>query len=262
MKWILPVLLLGGLFLGVRPSLAGPPLETETARLPRQGALGLDGGFEYQTSSSGTEIAVPIALEYGLTDRLELMAEPVPYTSIRQKGIPAATGIGDLELTGTYLLVREERILPAFAVAGEVKIPTAKNALIGSGKADYTIYLIASSLHGRFDSHANLGYTRVGHPTGIKVNNTTYFAFGEEVRLTEQLDLLGEVYGNTAALPEVPEGSNLGGESVLTPEIGGSEVVGMVGARLRDHHGVAYSLALSYDNNNALLIRPGVTIAF
>jgi hypothetical protein len=53
-------------------------LETETARLLKAGAVKGGAGFEYQTSSDGSESAVPAFIEGGLLDRLELVIEPVP----------------------------------------------------------------------------------------------------------------------------------------------------------------------------------------
>jgi hypothetical protein len=235
---------------------AGPPLETETARISPRGAFAADFAFEQQTSSDGTETAVPIALEYGLTNRIELLVEPVPYAAIHPDGGDRVSGAGDLEMTVTGLLSPEDGLRPAIAVAGEIKIPTAKERLIGSGKADYTGYLIASGRHGRFDTHGNIGYTLIGHPSGVSVNNVWYFALGEEVTLSERFDLLGELFGNTSALPETPGGA----ESSLTPEIGGAEAVGMLGVRYHPWSNVACYFSMSYDNNQALLVRPGVTL--
>ena len=48
-----------------------------------------------------------MAVEYGITNRLELLLEPVPYTAIRPKAGAHATGGGDLEATATYLVRRE-----------------------------------------------------------------------------------------------------------------------------------------------------------
>ena len=75
-------------------------LETETARFLEGGTYELGTGFEFQTSSQGIEHAVPLALEYGVTDRFSVLVEPVAYTAIRPKSGKAATGIGDLEITG------------------------------------------------------------------------------------------------------------------------------------------------------------------
>ncbi len=63
-------------------------LETETARPLGRGVFEVSGNFEYQTSSEGREAAVPFAAEYGLTDRLELLVEPVAWTAIRPKTVP------------------------------------------------------------------------------------------------------------------------------------------------------------------------------
>ncbi len=82
-------------------------LETETARPLGRGGLEVGSNFEYQTSSEGHEIALPFAVEYGFTDRLEMLVEPVAYTAIRPKVGTRATGVGDVEVTLTYLARRE-----------------------------------------------------------------------------------------------------------------------------------------------------------
>src|SRR5258706_10168191 len=69
------------------------PLETETARLPLRRELALNGAYEFQTSSQGTEHALPFAIEYGLTNRLALLVEPVFFTAIRPKVGASATGL-------------------------------------------------------------------------------------------------------------------------------------------------------------------------
>lgn len=78
---------------------AGQPLETESARLAKAGHGEVEVTYEYQTSSEGKEIAAPMAFEYGISDRLEVMVEPVFYTAIRPKAGKNATGIGDTETT-------------------------------------------------------------------------------------------------------------------------------------------------------------------
>ena len=60
---------------------AGLPLETETARLPKAHTIELDATYEYQTSNEGKEMAAPLAVTYGITDKMELLVEPVFYTA-------------------------------------------------------------------------------------------------------------------------------------------------------------------------------------
>src|SRR5260221_382086 len=74
-------------------------IETETARVLPQGGVKGGAGVEVQTSPDGNEVAAPTFIEGGLTDRLELVVEPVPFTTIRPSTGPKATGIGDIEVT-------------------------------------------------------------------------------------------------------------------------------------------------------------------
>ena len=108
-------------------------LETETARLLHEGSWKWGAAFEVQHSSQGTETAFPLFIEYGLLNSLELAVEPVPFTAIRPKEGHGATGLGDVEVTLTYLCFEETSSTPAFAVAAEVKAPTANNEQIGTG---------------------------------------------------------------------------------------------------------------------------------
>jgi len=125
------------------PLLGQQPLETETARLPLQGMLVFGSTYEFQTSAQGTEHALPFTFEYGLADRLALLVEPVLLTSIRPKVGRKATGVGDLEATLQYLARDETRSFPALALAAEIKLPTARDTLIGTRRTDFTPYLIA-----------------------------------------------------------------------------------------------------------------------
>jgi hypothetical protein len=234
-------------------------LETETARPVGKGTLELGTNLEYQTSSEGTESALPMAVEYGFTDRFEILLEPVAYTAIRPKQGPHATGAGDLELTATYLVRRESSGAPAMALAGEVKFPTAQNTLIGTGKTDFAGYLIASKRFGQFDTHANIGYTVVGQPAGAQLQNIFNFALASEMSLGTTAELFGEILGNTASssTPEptgpVPPGS-------ITAEAPSGEVVGSIGIAKYVLTGLRLSMGLSVDNNGAVMVRPGFTI--
>ena len=242
---------------------AAQVLETETARLRLPGAV--QGGFnyEFQTSSEGHESAVPFLFEYGITDRLELAVEPVAATRIRPHVGPTATGFGDTEATLTYLARRETGSLPALAVAGEIKFATAKNALIGTGEPDYAAYLIASKRFGRLDTHVNVAYTFVGQPpgpegTGPKLSNTIGGALAGMYRIGERFRIYGEVLATTSASRGGAE-APLSSSGTLPPEAAGEELVGTIGAGVYVSPKLFISLGVSYDNNRAILFRPGIT---
>jgi hypothetical protein len=233
---------------------AGPPLETETARLPARGHGNLQFVFEYQSSPDGKESAVPLAAEYGITDRLEIAVEPVVYTSIRPRAGPRAHGFGDTEVTLTYLLSRETDGLPAFAVAGEVKFPTTRNPLIGTGGTDFRAVAIASKRFGRVDLHANLGYTFVGSHAGIHFGNVFDYALAAEYSVSPRLTLMTEVLGTVAS----------GRETLAGPaqEAASNSVTGLIGAEYRPNPWLGLAVGVTYDNNHAWLIRPVATIRF
>lgn len=231
---------------------AQQPLETETARLPEQGATLVGLTYEFQTSPQGTEHAIPLAFEFGVSSRMALLVEPVLFTSIRPKTGRSATGIGDLEATLQFLVSGETRTMPAFVLAAEVKVPTARDTLIGTRRADFTPYVIVSKAFGRTDLHANVGYSIVGKPPNITVQNTLNLAFAVEHHYSTRLHLLAEVLSTTAAGTGAPE-------SATAPEIAGAEQVGMVGFRYAMGPRRWLSLGVTYDNTNALLFRPGLT---
>ena len=244
------------------PALSSQPLETESSRLLRAHQVEVEAGFEHQRAADGTETAVPMAIGYGLTDRLELLVEPILIDRVRDKGLRGVGGIGDLEVTLTSQLYGGTREHSGFALASEVKLPTARNRRIGSGRTDFTLWSIASHRAGRWDTHVNLGYTLIGRPPGVSVNNVINYGAAEEFRLSSSWEVLGEVFGNTAALAEAGEQTGGTGESATTPEIGGAETVGALGVRLRTVYGLTYSLGISYDSRKAVLVHPGLSITF
>lgn len=235
-------------------------LEAETARILKQGQWDLSTAAEVQTASEGQEAALPIAIEYGITDRLELLVEPVPFTGIYPKHGKKARGLGDLEVTMTYLLSEEHDGLPALAMAGELKLPTARNDLIGSGKTDATFYVIGSKRYGDWDLHLDVGYTILGKPSGAKVQNTFTAALAAEYRLSEHLDLIGEILGTTSSVP-ANAGRALGNVGV-SAEVSTEEYSGTAGFRYHVSSSLVLFSTLTYDNNNATLLRGGVTFRF
>ena len=234
---------------------AGQPLETETARLLPQGQGNIQLVFEYQTSKDGKELALPLVFEYGLTDRLELTVEPVAYTSIRPSGEAGTSGFGDTEATLTYLVLPESVVWPAFAAAGEIKIPTTHDPLIGTGKTDFRFYGILSKRLGNFDMHINLGYTFVGSPSGTSLRNVVDYAAALEYNISPNLTLVSEVIGNTS-------GGGSDTSTTIIPEATSAEFAGLVGAAYQANPWLSLSLGAQYDDKHAFLIRPGLTIFF
>jgi hypothetical protein len=262
LRHLLPAgLALGLASTGISTTVAAQILETETARTLGQGVFEVSGNLEYQTSSEGSEAALPFAVEYGLTDRLEVLVEPVAWTAIRPKVGARATGVGDVEGTVTWLARVETPGMPALALAGEVKFPTARNTLIGTRKADVAAYLIGSKRWGRVDAHANVSYTVVGRPAGAALKNIFGFALGAEWGWGPTSEVFGEILGNTAASANAEPGT-VTDTSGTTSEAPSGEVSATVGVARRIGPSLRGFLGLSVDNNGAVLFHPGFTMRF
>ena len=182
------------------------------------------------------------------------------YTAIRPKVGSSATGPGDLEITANYLLRNESGRIPALALAFEEKVPTARNNLIGTGKRDHAAYLIASKRFGQFDTHANVGYTIVGSPSGLALSNRIMGAIASELALTPSTALYGEVLASTAA--GGGEGAAAAPGTPVVPEASGDQIFGTLGIARSFFPGSRLSLGVTRDNVGAMQIRPGITLWF
>jgi len=236
---------------------AQDPLETETARFYKEGTGKVVDTVEFQTSKTGNEVAIPVQIEYGITDRLELLLEPAAYTSIRPEVGPKGTDFGDVEITLSYLISQESSPWPAFAIAGEVKVPTAKDPLVGTMEPDYSLILIASKKIGDFDLHANLGYSFLGQPPGGNLKDSFNFAFAAVWKVNDVFDLVAEVVGSVSSATEGDTANP------VVPESAGQEgTVGLIGGRFYFRPTVVLSLGVGYDDNNATLTRFGLTLKY
>ncbi len=244
--------------LGNQPDTAtAQVLETEDSRPLNKRQLEIGAGLEYQTSREGYEIALPLSFEYGVSKRFTLLFEPVPFTGIYPKITHHANGFGDLEITLFYQLLKETNHFPSISLSAEVKIPTAKDSLIGTGKMDFTPFFIASKTTGKFFTSLNLSYTFLGKPKGAVANNLFNYAAGTVYEISAKSILFAEIYGNTSAFggAEVPETP---GSPQKNIEISGGETVGSAGYGYYINRNLLLSFGISYDNNHALLFRPGI----
>jgi len=231
-------------------------LETESARLLPQGRWEFSAAFEFQTASDGKEYATPLAIAVGLMDRLELLVEPVPYTKIAPSDESGAHGVGDTEVTLQYLLIKEKPVIPAIAIAGEIKIPTARAKIIGSQEWDYRIYGIASKRIGPVDVHLNLGFNIIGEPTGVKTRNPWDVSLAAEWFVHPKFDIIGEVtYVGSSLRSEDPN-------APVTPEIAVEEIVYTAGLRYHVSKDFDVFGTFSYDNQDAKLYRVGLCFKF
>ena len=91
-------------------------LETEESKPLAAKQFEIGTGLEFQKSKEGTETALPLAIEYGLSEKFTLLVEPVGFTNIQPKTGTVAKGIGDLEVTLFYQVLAEKKSFPSSRV--------------------------------------------------------------------------------------------------------------------------------------------------
>ena len=243
--------------------LADLSLETETARVLKPGQFECGSAFEFQTAFDGKEYAVPQFFEFGVLPHVELLIEPVALVVIRPTPGQGATDIGDLETTLTYLVLDEKKYIPAIALGGEIKFPTATNFAVGSGEYDYRIYGILSKRIKDVEIHFNLGYNIIGSPPGVATKNPLDYELAVEWFVNPRFDLFAEVNRTESAVGRSGKGPSPAVEAGLTtPEVAPRETVGTVGARFHVSPHLDVFGTVSYDNSDAKLFRTGFTLKF
>jgi hypothetical protein len=178
----------------------------------------------YGAAADTTVWSVPIDLKAQL-GRLRLQAS-LPYEFINGPGelvagvivsspgstaTTARSGIGDLNLSGAYLVTHESGLLPSIELGGGIKLPTA-NTTIGTGKADYAVnasfYKTVAKGTMLFGS---VGYSWLGSPAGYQLENGVTVSGGLNFR-----PVSNQNYGVSLAYRQ-PVVAGLPGQEVVSP---------------------------------------------
>jgi hypothetical protein len=150
------------------------------------------GGFEYETDSEQAQYDFPFLLEYGISNKLKFTFEP-NLLNIRKSAGSSVGGFGEMETSLTYDFITERRYRPGFSALGLIKWPTASHPELGTGKADFTVGMIASKEFVHSDVELDALYTLVGTPPGVQTQNTIELVLGGEWHVSRVIDLEGEL---------------------------------------------------------------------
>jgi hypothetical protein len=94
------------------------------------------------------------------------------------------------------------------------------------------------------------------------LKNIIDYAIAEEFHLSPQYDIVGELIGNTSSTGDKVEGAPAPSGTPIPSEAASGESSAMIGVRYHVNAKLFVSIGVSYDNNHALLIRPGITWRF
>jgi cobalt/nickel transport protein len=173
---------------------AARPLTTDDAWTVEKGKFQLEFGFDgARQDNHDWEFGPSLMLSYGLLERMDIGLGS-GYLFLDPREGDKENGFADTELKAKYRLFDENKWIPAFAISGILKIPTASESKgLGSGKTDFGMNAIATKKVGeRWVVHLNLGYAFIGG--GDAANEMNYSLAGQFI-LTEKWALVGEVVG-------------------------------------------------------------------
>jgi hypothetical protein len=181
-------------FLFSTVAFAARPLTTDDAGTVEKGKFQVETGFDFtRQDNHDKEFAPAITLTYGLLERMDIGVGS-GYLFIHPAEGKKENGLADTELKVKYRFVDDKDWIPAFAVTGTLKIPTASESKgLGSGKTDFNINTIfTKNLSKRLALYLNLGYTFIGEQ---QVNNEFNYSIAGQFVLSDKWALVGEIVG-------------------------------------------------------------------
>lgn len=188
------ILLSFSLVLSSNTILYARPLSTDDAWTVEKGELQVEVGFDgARQDNHDREYSPSVTLSYGLLERMDLGIGS-GYLFFHPEEGKKENSFTDTELNVKYRLSDEKDWIPAFAISGRVKIPTASESKgLGSGKADFGINaIVTKNLSKRWVLHLNLGYTFIGEH---HVNDELNYSLACQFVLSDKWALVGEIVG-------------------------------------------------------------------
>jgi len=202
-RW-LTLLVLAGLPLGLpQASLASL---TRNAAGPRNmgeaGALTVDTAAELTGEPDGRSWLFEAGIQYQITDRLQLLLEATPFERVDPDDGEAVGGLGDTDVTVSWLAAERSGVLPDVVVGAKVKLPTAPAGERGTGKTDASALLILARESEELELTLETEYATFGSPSGESLKNQLLYTLTVELSLSDLLAAYVEALGNSAPTDE------------------------------------------------------------
>lgn len=196
---------------------AGRPLETDDADPVEKGKVQIEAAVGYVHDGQTHHFDFPLALSYGLIERLEIgvgfggqLEEREEHDGDRD----TESGIGDLELGAKFRFLDQKDFLPAMSLAPTVKFPTAdEDRGLGSGEMDYDLTLIVSrSFTDEFAAHFNIGCSWLGDSDDEEFNDVLHYGLAATYAISRQWEPVAEILAETPIQNDEPTlvGVNVG----------------------------------------------------
>lgn len=233
------IIILLFLAISTTSAFADTAIETETAQLGKQGDALISQSIEFVHGKDGSGGGTLTQFEYAITDRSEILIEPFFYLWEHPKGEKREDGVGDLEITPSYMVVQENGWVPAILLATKVKVPTGARNVGGTRKYDFYPYLIFGQHVGDWIFNANLGVNFARKIEGSGYDRTTVWDLEAEREVAPNLTAFFEVYSAEDHVKTV--------STAFEYQI--SKRVNLF-------------TAFSYNENHEVIVRPGLNFEF
>jgi hypothetical protein len=191
-----------------RPTVSSP---TDTTQC---GVLESEYGFTGTWNSATYGNAFAGALRYGLTPHIELRWDNTQIATLSEGGV-TRYGYGDNSFLGKYKTNQQTEWLPSFAIAYQIKVPTASPSKgLGSGFVDHIVAALFSKDIGAYHFDQNTLFIFSGATNGFQ--NSRLFTLAGSRSVKKKLQLTAEAYGATSVLSTPAYASFLFGASYST----------------------------------------------
>lgn len=190
--------------------LSANPLRADVARsagttdiVGEGGELVVENSIGFEADNDGSNWTLDAAVLYSseFLPKFSLLLEPTLWEWDRPKDEAAVDGFGDTDLSLFYQLISEGEMAPGMVIGTKVKLPTADNRDIGTGKADYSALVIVGKEYGELNVNLELEYATFGQPAADPVSPDKFEPLAEEEAETESDPALESFENDLASAP-------------------------------------------------------------
>ncbi len=162
------------------------------------GAFTLDAAVQHERDSDARTWTLETGLQYELSGRLQLLAEAICFERQSPAAGDPVSGMGDTDLTLSWLARAERELLPPLVLALRVKLPTARQEELGTGRADFAALLVLAKEFGEFELALEAEYETLGSPAGEALADQFIYTLAVDYGVNDYLSVYGELFGNSA----------------------------------------------------------------
>lgn len=207
------------------PVFASRPLTTQSAYPEKVHRVKLETGIRAVNFPHGDESNnLDIEANYGVINNLDVGIE-IPYVFWRPRGAKKIDNLGDMILKSRLLFLKGREGNPiSLTIQPFFKIPTPENdrkilmsgggcgeeddcSGFSTGETDFGFVFIATrEMSQSLSAHMNIGYTFINKPSwGSEYENVFSFKVAVDYSADEEIDIVGEVTGETNKNPHSPD---------------------------------------------------------